>query len=129
MNNNLRNWNVLNWNIRGLNDDNKCLVVRQKIEESCCSIFYIQETKLDVITTSHLKKLAPKRFSNFAFSPSRGESGGILIGWNESLFQGSVHEQCLFCDYGICLCRLKDGFFLLFMVPVTTLIGWPSSTG
>jgi exonuclease III len=92
MNNNFRNWNVLNWNIRGLNDDSKCLVVRQKIEVSCCSIFYIQETKLEVITTLHLKNLASEHFNNFTFSPSRGASSGILIGWNESLFQGSVHE-------------------------------------
>lgn len=55
----LQELNVLNWNIRRLNDDSKCLAVRWKIKESCCSIFCIQETKLDVVTTSYLKKLAP----------------------------------------------------------------------
>jgi hypothetical protein len=89
---------------RGLNDDRKCCVVSQKIEESCCSIFCIHETKLEVITASFLKKLAPKRFSKFAFSPSRGASGAILIGRNESLFQGTIREINAFFYYcGICL--------------------------
>jgi hypothetical protein len=35
MDHNSRSWNVLNWNIRGLNEDSKCLTVREKVEESC----------------------------------------------------------------------------------------------
>jgi exonuclease III len=110
------NWNVLNWNIRGLNDDNKCFAVRQKIEESCCSVFCIQETKLETVTALHLKKLAPKRFSNFAFSPSIGASGGILIGWNESLFQGTIREINAFSVTVEFLFRLSVEGWILFAI-------------
>jgi hypothetical protein len=33
-----RSWNILNWNIRGLNSDDKRNAVRAKIEESTCSV-------------------------------------------------------------------------------------------
>jgi hypothetical protein len=34
--------------------------------------------------------LAPKRFNKFAHYPSDGASGGLLIGWNGSVFTGDV---------------------------------------
>lgn len=40
----------------------------------------------------YIKKLAPKRFNKFAYAPSVGASGGILVGWNSSIFQGEVKE-------------------------------------
>lgn len=87
-----RNWNVLNWNIRGLNDEGKQRAVRAKIEESACSVFCIQETKMMKIDCSLMKKVAPKHFNKFAFAPSIGASGGILVGWVDSVFQGTIHE-------------------------------------
>jgi hypothetical protein len=38
-------WNVLCWNIRGLNAFDKWDAIRNKIEECACSIVCIQETK------------------------------------------------------------------------------------
>jgi exonuclease III len=67
-------------NIRGLNTPEKRNAVRSKIEESDSSIFCIQETKMQAIEHSFIKKLAPKRFNKFAYSPSEGASWGILIG-------------------------------------------------
>ncbi|KAJ1266847.1 hypothetical protein BS78_07G010400 [Paspalum vaginatum] len=87
---NKRNWNVLNWNIRGLNAEDKCNAVRGKIEESACDVYCIQETKRSSFDHSYIRKLAPKRFDKFAFSPSEGASGGILVGWNSSIFTGEV---------------------------------------
>ena len=89
---NTRNWNILNWNIRRINDPGKHNAVRAKIEESACSIFCLQETKREHFEHSYIKKFAPKRFDKFAFSPSQGASGGILVGWNSSIFSGQVLE-------------------------------------
>lgn len=86
----MREWTVLNWNIRGLNADDKCNAVRNKIEESGCAIYCIQETKKQSFDTMYIKKVAPKRFNKFAFAPSVGASGGILMGWNSSIFTGEV---------------------------------------
>jgi exonuclease III len=81
---------VLNWNIRGLNNDDKQKAVRAKIEESGCFVFCIQETKKEIIDYKLIKKIAPKRFSRFAFVPSVGASGGILLSWNDVVLKGEV---------------------------------------
>ena len=93
-NTNKRSWNVLNWNIRGLDSEGKTDAVKAKIEESACSVYCLQETKKEAFDHSFIKKLAPKRFDKFAFSPSAGASGGILMGWNNSIFSGEV-VHCL----------------------------------
>jgi exonuclease III len=93
---NKRSWNVLNWNIRGLNDIGKSDAMRAKIEESSCAIYCLQETKKENFNHSFIKKLAPKRFDKFAFSPSVGASGGILVGWNSALFHGEVIHNLIF---------------------------------
>jgi hypothetical protein len=68
----------------------KCNAVRAKIEESNCSIFCIQETKTHHFDPSLIRKLTPKRFNKFAFIPSEGASGGILVGWNDLVFSGNA---------------------------------------
>jgi exonuclease III len=74
-----RAWNVLCWNIRGLNDKDKWDPIRNKIEESNANIFCLQETKKESIDLHFIRKFAPKRFHRFDFSPSSGASGGILV--------------------------------------------------
>jgi hypothetical protein len=37
-----------------------------------------------------MRKFTPKRFNKYAFSPSVGASGGIILGWNGSQFLGQV---------------------------------------
>jgi exonuclease III len=38
-------WNILCWNIRGMNDKDKWDAIRNKIDESNANIFCLQETK------------------------------------------------------------------------------------
>ena len=42
-----RNWNVLCWNVRGLNSEARQRDLRAKIEESRCSVLCLQETKCE----------------------------------------------------------------------------------
>ena len=81
-----RNWKVLCWNVRGLNGDDRQLAVRSKIEESQCSIIYLQETKCEFIDQRFLRKFSPKRFDKFFYSPSVGASRGIIVMWNSAMF-------------------------------------------
>lgn len=85
-----KSWNVLNWNVRGLNDKSKWLAIRNKIEESNCAIICLQETKRETIDLHYIRNFCPKRFSNFEYLPSVGASGGLLIAWNESIFSGQL---------------------------------------
>ena len=86
-------WKVLCWNIRGLNSDDKQLALREKITESGCAVACIQETKKESFDRKFIKSCCPKQFDNFAFSPSVGASGGILVVWNSKIFQGILVQS------------------------------------
>jgi exonuclease III len=88
----LMDWMVLDWNVRGLNDKDKRLAVYNKIDESNYSIVCLQETKCQSFDHSFIRSFCPKIFDRFAFSPSIGASGGIIVLWNISIFNGSVLE-------------------------------------
>ena len=90
---NNRVWNILCWNIRGFNSADKWDAVRNKIEESACSIVCIQETKKELVDLPFIRNFAPKRFDQFDFIPSFGASGGLLVIWCNSVFVGRVLEK------------------------------------
>ena len=81
-----RSWNILNWNIRGLNSPDKWLAIRQKIEESVAGVVCIQETKRENFDLAYIHNFCPQRLNKFEFLPSIGASGGILTAWNGSMF-------------------------------------------
>lgn len=85
-----RSCNILCWNVRGLNAVEKWPLIRNKIDESNCEIFCFQETKKEMLDLTFIKNFAPRCFDKFIFAPSIGASGGILVCWNGSLFDGTV---------------------------------------
>ena len=90
---NNRNWNILCWNIRGLNASDKHDAVRNKIEESGCSIICLQETKIQSFDLPLIRKFAPRCFDKFDFVASHGASGGILLVWNSAIFSGIMIDK------------------------------------
>lgn len=56
MDHNSRSWNVLNWNIRGLNEDSKCLAVRQNWWELLFNFFPSKKLNWKVLPLSFWKK-------------------------------------------------------------------------
>jgi exonuclease III len=78
--------------VRGLNSDIRQREVRSKIDESDCDVICLQETKCENFDWRLIRKFYPKRFDNFVFAPSVGASGGIMILWNSSMFQGTIIE-------------------------------------
>jgi hypothetical protein len=85
-----RNWSVLSWNVRGMNDSRKWNDIHNKIGESSYVAFYLQETKRAAFDIGYLKHFCPRRFNQFAFSPSDDGSGGLLTAWNGNLFSRTV---------------------------------------
>jgi hypothetical protein len=55
--------------------------------------FSLQETKFQQVDMQLVRKFAPRRFDKFDFVPSAGASGGILVLWNSSLFQGTTLDK------------------------------------
>ena len=96
---NNRNCNILCWNIRDINDSRRWDAVRNKIEESSCSIICLQETKKESFDSAFIRKFAPRRFDNFVFAPSVCASRGILVLWNSSHCSGQVMDIQLFAVF------------------------------
>ena len=88
-----RSWNILNWNVRGINSTARWNDIRRKIDESACNIITLQETKRELFDTSYIRKFCPKNISKFEFLPSIGASGGLLIAWNDNLFTGQLEHH------------------------------------
>lgn len=86
---NMRSWNILCWNIRGINAEGKWESLRNKILESNCDIISIQETKREVFDITYIRKFCLVSFDDFCFLPSVGASGGILVAWKSSVFTGN----------------------------------------
>ena len=89
----LANWNILCWNVRGLNSEPKLLALSNAISSSGCAVICLQETKKAHIDNLFLKSCCPRRFDKFAFIPSQGASGGIATIWNSAIFTGTVLFQ------------------------------------
>src|SRR3954462_13696591 len=85
---NNKSWNVLCWNIRGVNSDEKHLALLNAIESSGCSIVCLQETKRESFDLSYIKLCCPRKFDKFEYDPSIGNSGGTCIIWMSSVFSG-----------------------------------------
>ena len=88
-----RNWNILCWNVRGINGQSKWDALRNKIDESSCAVVCLQETKRASFDTPYIRNFAPRRLDSFEYVPSIGNSGGILVIWNSSIFNGAVVEK------------------------------------
>ena len=86
-------WQILCWNIRGINAVSKWEAVRDKIEKSACSVLCLHETKKEHFDMAFIRNFAHRHFDRFEFIPSMGASGGILVVWNSSCFVGQVVDK------------------------------------
>lgn len=92
---------VLCWNVRGINSNSKWDSIRNKVVDSGCDVICLQETKKTAFDIQFLKKKnCPPSFDSFAFTPSVGASGGMLVAWKGSNLEGTLAFQN---DYSISL--------------------------
>lgn len=110
---NNRLWNILNWNVRGMNSEDKWLALHQKIEESSSTIICLQETKREQFDMAYIKIFCPNRISKFEYLPSIAASGGILIAWNGTLLEGEVMFQNRFSLSIQFTCKLSNQNWIL----------------
>ena len=106
-----RKWNILNWNVRGINSQTRWDDLRDKIDESNCGIICLQETKKEAFDQYYLRNFSHGRFNQFAYNPSMGLSGGLITIWNGGLFSGLVVSQSSFQITDKLLCNLSGNIF------------------
>ncbi|GMI76987.1 hypothetical protein HRI_001368000 [Hibiscus trionum] len=78
---------ILTWNIRGMNSDNKTTTIRTLVRQQRIKILFLQETKMEWISESTIRKIWYDDEYCFTVSPSTGRSGGLLFIWDKSDFQ------------------------------------------
>jgi exonuclease III len=61
--------------------------------ETNCEIICLQETKKEKFDTNFIKQFCPLAFDRFEFIPSVGASGGTIMIWKSSRFNGQVISQ------------------------------------
>jgi exonuclease III len=85
-----KHWKILDWNVRGVNSQDRWDDLSNKINESNCNILCLQETKREIFDNAYIRKFCPRRLNQFAFAPSVGTSGGLVFIWNGNAFNGSI---------------------------------------
>jgi exonuclease III len=76
---------VLNWNVRGLNDPAKGNAVQEFLDSVRVNIVCLQETKLDVIDDFIVMQCLGPSFDGYVYLPAVDTRGGILLAWDTSV--------------------------------------------
>lgn len=79
------NYNVLVWNIRGLNNRAPSNAVRVVVENASASVVCLIETKLEGVDQSRISAMLGTRFDGFVALPATGTAGGIIMAWDSSV--------------------------------------------
>lgn len=93
--NSTRIWNVLCWNVRGLNAVRKWDYERNKVVEANYDVVCFQKKK-ETFDTTFIRKVLPPAFDDFLFVPSVGASGGLLIAWKSAILIGILKMNSCF---------------------------------
>lgn len=112
------------WNVRGLNKTGRHLMVSSLISSNKLDFVGVVETKKSVFKENYLKSLGGNTPFSWEFLPSTGSAGGILIGFNEELFnitKSGSHKYSL----SVMVTDKKSNFIWKFIV----VYGFPYEEG
>jgi exonuclease III len=76
---------LLCWNVRGLNDPAKRDAVCEFVASLRVSMVCLQETRLDVIDDFLVMQCLGQSFDGYVYLPTVETRGGILLAWNKSI--------------------------------------------
>ena len=78
---------LLSWNVRGLNDPHKRVVVKNLLREWKCDIVCLQESKLDSTNSILVKNLRGSPFVDWGALDALHTTGGIILMWDRRVFE------------------------------------------
>ncbi len=103
-----RSFKFLSWNVRGLNDQAKCTLVKAFLRASKCCVVCLQETKLASTSAPKFISFCSFHLQEFHTLDAVGTKGGILTAWNPALFE-FVKDWCGSFTLNVVLRRKADG--------------------
>lgn len=89
--------NFLSWNVRGLNEKDKRIAVRQTVLLERPHIICFQETKMSLMSDKIIKETCGRRLNQFNTLPAIGTRGGILLAWSSTNFTKLQENSGTFC--------------------------------
>ena len=81
------NLKIISWNVRGLNDKEKRLKIRNFLRSWKADIVCLQETKLEWVTRGLVRSIWSCPFIDLLYLDSEGASGGILLMWDRKVVE------------------------------------------
>ncbi|GMI94969.1 hypothetical protein HRI_003166200 [Hibiscus trionum] len=82
-------FDLISWNIKGLGRLEKARVVCNLIKERKPQILFMQETKIENLSRTLLRRMGCDRNFEFVFAPAEGSAGGLLSIWDPNCFEKS----------------------------------------
>ena len=76
------NLKIISWNVRGLNDRDKRLRVRNMVRRWRPDVICLQETKMELITKAMIHSLWRGQHVYWSYLGSCGASGGVFLMWD-----------------------------------------------
>jgi len=93
---------IFSWNVRGLNEGDKLLRVKNLLRQWKTNIICLQETKLEIIPNNIVRSHWGCPFVDWCYLASCGASGGMLIMWDKRIVEKIdvfVGEFVLACSF------------------------------
>lgn len=83
--NHIKTLKFISWNVRGLNERDKRLAVRQTLLIEKPDLICLQETKLESLDNRTTREICGNQLSETETLAAQGTRGGILVAWPDTL--------------------------------------------
>ena len=113
---NYKNWSVLCWNVRGLNNPARRGVVRNVVLLHSPTIICLQESKLAVVDSMIISQVCGPKYTEFLFEPALCTRGGLIVAWDPDVVDIYLLAQQKSFIAVDCCWRLTDTKFRLVTV-------------
>ena len=87
------NLKIISLNVRGLNDKEKRLKIRNFLRSWKADIVCLQETKLELVSRGLVRSIWSCPYIDWLYLGSEGASGGILLMWDRRVVEKLRSEE------------------------------------
>ena len=104
---------LLSWNVRGANNPNKRIVIRNFIRSQRVDLVCLQETKIQELSSDVARSLGVGRAYEWRAVEAEGTAGGILVFWDTrklELVETEIGHFSVNCRFK----NVEDGFLWAF---------------
>ena len=102
-------YRLLSWNVRGMHDPDKMMVIKFMVRKHKPDLVCCQETKVKEMSDRIIRSLGIGRNLGWVSLDARGSAGGVLVMWDKRVLEGlkvEVGSFSISCRFRNC----EEGF-------------------